>query len=190
MAEPFLKEMAWAHRRKPTPAMFTGCRCLTDWEVRMRNVGRMGRHEDQFKWIQLYYCILYISNALKDVNENHYNYYCIIRRENKATTTTATVFYSTLCIFIYIQVAATIKVKKRLTVTWIFLQWLKGTPSQSECTEALRVVPLLIRSSSGAQVHLLGDHHSATADTLKETNQRSPAMSFSTFSIGQWSSYL
>lgn len=47
-------------------------------------------------------------------------------------------------------------------------QWLKGTCSQGECTEALRPVPLPIRSNSGARVHLLGDRHSATGDKLKK----------------------
>lgn len=57
--------------------------------------------------------------------------------------------------------------------------------SQSECTEALSPGPLPIRSSSGARVHLLGDRHAATGVELKKVSQRSSAMSFSTFSMGQ-----
>lgn len=56
MPELFSLERARAHRRKPTPAMFTGCCCLTDKEVRMRNVRSMGRDKDQIKSILNMYC--------------------------------------------------------------------------------------------------------------------------------------
>lgn len=52
MPEPFPLERAWAHRRKPTPAMFTGRCCLKDGEVRMRTFGSKGRRKDQLKSIQ------------------------------------------------------------------------------------------------------------------------------------------
>lgn len=49
MPEPFPLERAWANRRKPTPAMFTGCCGPTDLEVRMRTHETMGRDKDQNK---------------------------------------------------------------------------------------------------------------------------------------------
>lgn len=47
MPDPFPLERAWAHRRKATPAMFTGRCCLTALTVRTRNDKSMGRDKEQ-----------------------------------------------------------------------------------------------------------------------------------------------
>lgn len=52
----------------------------------------------------------------------------------------------------------------------IQFQWLKGTRCQSECTEAPKHVHLPVRSSSGAQEHLLRDLHSATDDSVRQVH--------------------
>lgn len=49
MPEPFPLERAWDNLRKPTPAIFTGCCCSTNWKERMRNVESMARYKDQSK---------------------------------------------------------------------------------------------------------------------------------------------
>lgn len=69
-------------------------------------------------------------------------------------------------------------------------QWQRRTCSHSECTKARGHAPLPSDPAQLQQVHLPRDRHSATSDKIKNQTQRSSAISFSTFSIGQWSSYL
>lgn len=82
-------------------------------------------------------------------------------------------------------IADTITLKNNVAVTWKRIKWQKGTCSQSECTEAPRHVPLPIRSSSGALVHLLGDRHSATSDILKKSIRE---VLLCLFPLAQWDS--
>lgn len=103
---------------------------------------------------------------------------------NINTITVNTKLTITLSIFSFVLF------RGNFTATWKLLKWLKGTCTQTECTGVLTHVPLLIRSNSGAHVHLLRGRHSATRERSRHIRQRSAAMSFSTSSVGEWSSYL